>query len=517
MLQTKAVFKRKDTEIETTNCVIEKVIRLSGAKFDGFSLNLMREWDFIRDNKPDTANNAEGKRRCLLIMGEGRRDGVLVNPEGSDYARFSAFMPNAEDFLTVGRYPALGELNKKLTDVVDHIADQIGGNAYIDSNNRIHSTVDLLDLETVFGIDFMTNGVIRDTVLDMLSQKPEIKDFELDKNELIIYSEPEQPEDLSDPTVTPTDMYAYGYGWEGMIPLGKDRALELFDSGHEIFMLHENDAESAIDDRADIETHDGLFGTEDPAWVRPEHEPPIEVFILNRELYDKGEASGEWLTLPADADDLCALFERIKIGKPSEGAFTITAVRVPDDHIRDYISKYDSLDELNLLASYMSGLEDFELDKFKAILTSGVAYIGGNTAALINVLCSDNFDAFELIDATDAESLARYYDRENNENPEDISFEDYGKDCIKSEGGRFTESGYIKFKYKELLPEYTGVVPDGYKITDMALQAFRFSKTERGLPEDKPSVLKQIRDAQKTPKPPRRDKTPKKKKEAPEL
>ena len=159
----------------------------------------------------------------------------------------------------------------------------------------------------------------------------------------------------------------------------------------------------------------------------------------------------------------------------------------------------------------------FELDKFKAILTSGVAHIGGNTAALINVLCPNNFDAFELIDATNAESLARYYHAENDEKPDDISFEDYGKDCVKGEGGRFTESGYIKFRYKELLPEYIGVVPDEYKITGTALQAFRSNKTEHGLPKDKPSVLKQIRNANKVPTPPRRNKTPKKKKGEQEL
>ena len=516
MLTTNASFRYKEKDHDIQECSVNKVIRLSGAEYDSFTRNFFQNRDFITDNR-EHMSYGNGMQGCILVVGEGRPDGVLVNSEGYDYARRTAFIPHAEGLLTVGRYPALGELNKKLADVVDHIVGQIGENAYVDNLGRLRSTISFEELESVSGIELMGNEPLLDTVFGMLHERPEIDGLDIDNNELIIYSEPEQPEDLSDPTVSRTDMYAYGYGWDGMIPLGKDRALEFFDKGYQVYVLYPDDSEGGVSSTEEIETFDGLFGVEDPAWIEPEHEPPIEVFILNREKYDNGEPSGKWLTLPTDAGALYDLFLHIGVDRPSEGAFTITAVRVPDDHIRDYISKYDSLDELNLLASYMSGLEDFEVDKFKAILTSGVAYIGGNTAALINVLCSDNFDAFELIDATDAESLARYYDRENNENPEDISFEDYGKDCIKSEGGRFTESGYIKFKYKELLPEYTGVVPDGYKITDMALQAFRFSKTERGLPEDKPSVLKQIRDAQKTPKPPRRDKTPKKKKEAPEL
>ena len=50
MLQTKAVFHRKDTEIKTKDCVIDKVIHLSDSEFDRFSKNLMREWDFIKNN-----------------------------------------------------------------------------------------------------------------------------------------------------------------------------------------------------------------------------------------------------------------------------------------------------------------------------------------------------------------------------------------------------------------------------------------------------------------------------------
>lgn len=39
--------------------------------------------------------------------------------------------------------------------------------------------------------------------------------------------------------------------------------------------------------------------------------------------------------------------------------------------MKAHVSKYDNLDELNMLALYMSGMEDYELDKLQAILTSG--------------------------------------------------------------------------------------------------------------------------------------------------
>lgn len=188
MLHTKAVFRRKDTEINATECVVEKVIRLPGEKFDLFSRNLVREWDFLRDNPIDTAKDEEGHRRCLLVVGDGRRDGILVDAEGGSYARHSAFMPNAADFLAMGQYKTLAALNQKLTDLVDYIAEQAGT-----GNPEGRGVIDLQQSELLGGIDLMTNGALLRTVLDMLDERPEIRDWELDKNELVIYRETEKP------------------------------------------------------------------------------------------------------------------------------------------------------------------------------------------------------------------------------------------------------------------------------------------------------------------------------------
>ena len=503
MLETKAVFKRKDTEVETTDCVVEKVVRLSGAEFDRFSKNLMQDWDFIRDNNFDTSFDKEGRRRCLLVVGEGKNEGVLVGSEGSSYARYSAYFPGAEDFLSAGRYPALTELNRKLTGIVDIIAEHAG-----EGSTDGRGVVDLQRWDEVLGIDLMTNAALRNTVLAMLDERPEIRDWSLDKNELTVYrtAEPESvAEDLSDPTVTRTDMYAYGYSWDGMIPLGKERALELYDKGREVFRLYENDAEGAAGERADIETFDGLFGVEDPEWKNPEHPQPLQAFILNRERHDKGEAAGEWLTLPSDSETLRGLLNRIGVERPSEGAFTVTALRVPYEYMRDYVSKYDSLDELNMLASYMKTAEDYyELDTYNAVLSSGIVKVGNGTAALINLLDTNNIECFELIDAKDPESLARYYHRENNEKPDGVSFEKYGIECVREEHGVFTEWGYVKRKYDEFAQRYTGAVPDEYEIIGEALRRLRESDQEHGS-GDKPSVMDQIRAARQTSSEPKND------------
>ena len=102
---------------------------------------------------------------------------ILVDSSGYGYARHSAILPNVHTFLMAERYPALAELNQKLADIADYLA-QLSGSHYV---------FDLQDLETETGIDFMTNGALRSTVLEMLNGRAEVGSFELDKNELTIY------------------------------------------------------------------------------------------------------------------------------------------------------------------------------------------------------------------------------------------------------------------------------------------------------------------------------------------
>jgi hypothetical protein len=97
--------------------------------------------------------------------------------------------------------------------------------------------------------------------------------------------------DIFDPSVSQTDMHAYGYEWDGMIPLRRERALEFFDKGYEVFRLYEDDAEGAAECRADIESFEGLFGIELPVLVRSANERSIQVLIPRRERNDRGAAS----------------------------------------------------------------------------------------------------------------------------------------------------------------------------------------------------------------------------------
>ena len=93
-----AELKRKQSEYEGEACVVDKVIELPAQRFRQFSRALLADYDFIAENK--NAIRHDDARHCLLILDADGTDGVLVDPQGYNYARYSAFVPFARSLLT---------------------------------------------------------------------------------------------------------------------------------------------------------------------------------------------------------------------------------------------------------------------------------------------------------------------------------------------------------------------------------------------------------------------------------
>jgi len=129
MFETNAHFQYKESKLRADKCVIQKVIKMTGTEFDIFSNSLLRDQDFIKANNDIGGVDEHKKRHCILVVGERKPDGILVDSSGYNYARYTALIPNVESFLTTQRYTALAELNKKMTMMVDYIAE-LGGIAF---------------------------------------------------------------------------------------------------------------------------------------------------------------------------------------------------------------------------------------------------------------------------------------------------------------------------------------------------------------------------------------------------
>ena len=69
-------FRRKDSEIETSPCVVEKTVELSADWFDHFSQNLLNDYDFILENTDHMFQDNNGVNHCLLVLCEERDDGI---------------------------------------------------------------------------------------------------------------------------------------------------------------------------------------------------------------------------------------------------------------------------------------------------------------------------------------------------------------------------------------------------------------------------------------------------------
>ena len=94
-----AELKCKQAGCEADPCAVDKVIELPNPRFQQFSRALLADYDFIAENK-NAIRHDDDARHCLLILDVEGTDGFLVDPQGHNYARYSAFVPNARSLLT---------------------------------------------------------------------------------------------------------------------------------------------------------------------------------------------------------------------------------------------------------------------------------------------------------------------------------------------------------------------------------------------------------------------------------
>lgn len=78
---------------------------------------------------------------------------------------------------------------------------------------------------------------------------------------------------MPDWAVSIDDRNTYGYTSDELLPLSKERAIELWKQDLTIYLLYEDNTEAMAFDRADIDNHDGLLGIEKTDWLTlQEHE-----------------------------------------------------------------------------------------------------------------------------------------------------------------------------------------------------------------------------------------------------
>jgi hypothetical protein len=90
----KASLEHKPSDFNIQDCLADKVVELSAAEFDDLIKRPLVDRDWIAENREIMYRDEDGYH-CLLALGEGYSDGVLIEAEGYNYPRKAAYVPGA--------------------------------------------------------------------------------------------------------------------------------------------------------------------------------------------------------------------------------------------------------------------------------------------------------------------------------------------------------------------------------------------------------------------------------------
>ena len=89
---------------------------------------------------------------------------------------------------------------------------------------------------------------------------------------------------MPDEQVSIPDMQEYGYFYDGMLPVTRERALELDTAGLTVYVLHEDNTESMVFDSQEIMDHGGIFGVDREEW---EKSPQFHEKVMERQEHQQ--------------------------------------------------------------------------------------------------------------------------------------------------------------------------------------------------------------------------------------
>lgn len=163
MFNLQAIFTRKAEDFSVWDCVIEKIVELPEAEFKYFKSVPLRDMPFIAENTDLMHRDENGVFHCLLVLGEGASDGILIEAEGYNYARYSSFMPGAREFVTA-------RLNQ--------LADQIICESTQNTSNGTWS-ISFDEIQDRYHVPVSPNNGIGSMLVKILEARSELAELEL--------------------------------------------------------------------------------------------------------------------------------------------------------------------------------------------------------------------------------------------------------------------------------------------------------------------------------------------------
>lgn len=155
---------------------VDRVAEIPNTQFAAFLMRPLDRYDFIRSNQIEP-HQGTGHDHCLLVLGEGRADGVLVQCGGDGRAAYSAYVAGARNVVQ-------DKLNHAAEFIVQQCAENPGGgswHAYFNQRpGRGGCGVSFAELETRLRLTIREGSGLDGMLLDTLRRRPEVSAVELD-------------------------------------------------------------------------------------------------------------------------------------------------------------------------------------------------------------------------------------------------------------------------------------------------------------------------------------------------
>ena len=168
-------MNRKEADYQSERCQVDVTVTLNHWEFEYLKNSTLDDFNFIRDSLDKLPVTNDNTRHCILALDETGEDGILIDPQGYSYPRYSAYIPNAKQMLQMEQYPSLQAYAKDMIDTVEEVA-LLAVNSQQDG--EFHS--DLSDIEN----DFQPNVLDKYLLAEMLNNRPEFESAEYADGEL---------------------------------------------------------------------------------------------------------------------------------------------------------------------------------------------------------------------------------------------------------------------------------------------------------------------------------------------
>ena len=144
----------KPTGFAAAETAVEKIVHLSSEQFDRLRDHPLDDHEAVKAAKPYMWSD-EKQTHCVLFLDTESGNGILVDSEGYDYARYAAFVPNARDMANTSEMSG-AEWN--LHDAVQRMAQRIAELAH--KGDRVFDTDTMLAQIGCDPTELLTTAVI---------------------------------------------------------------------------------------------------------------------------------------------------------------------------------------------------------------------------------------------------------------------------------------------------------------------------------------------------------------------